>query len=54
MMVDILNHRIQGGREMPTETLNNDTLLIEKPPGEVLGPLRGTVDGSKVILEARE
>lgn len=39
---------------MPIDTPNNDTLLIEKISGEMLGPLHGTVDGSRVVVEAIE
>lgn len=39
---------------MPTDTQHNDTLLIEKQSGEVLGPVQGTVEGSRVVLEAIE
>ncbi|WP_163648610.1 hypothetical protein [Modicisalibacter sp. 'Wilcox'] len=37
---------------MPTETPHNDTLFIEKGSGERLGPLHGTVESDRVILEA--
>ncbi|WNK20560.1 hypothetical protein P1P91_02410 [Halomonas piscis] len=39
---------------MPTDTQHNDTLLVEKQSGEVLGPVQGTVEGSSVVVEAIE